>query len=331
MIWNVTTRRIAKPTFVAWERETIRAKYGINFGIEYTHTTGVAELSDYEWYFSGFIARRRPGDREAGSAPKSGETVIYFPRRAYDMWNTRYFVVPAFANGWRDERWPRPRSDLRAELILSRKGPLRRATWQERVERVARHPGFRASTQRARNFLAPGWCTEPGRSNRPGALARASSSEPDRDPLLRGPVLERSVNNVIRPPRSGMGERSRPGRRSAEALGRTPGHERIGHRPLSEPATRHPGRHAQFTGLVILADVNYPGWQLTIDDQPAPIYSGERLDARCAVSAGPHRLVYSFSPRSFQLGLIGSIVGLVAWLSLGLFCVFRPTHRLLAD
>ena len=48
------------------------------------------------------------------------------------------------------------------------------------------------------------------------------------------------------------------------------------------------------------------------------------------VSAGPHRLVYTFAPRSFQIGLVGSILGLAAWLSLGLFCVFRPTHPLLA-
>ena len=28
----------------------------------------------------------------------------------------------------------------------------------------------------------------------------------------------------------------------------------------------------ESTGLVILSDVDYPGWQLTIDDEPAPIY-----------------------------------------------------------
>ena len=54
MVWNVTTSADRERDFVAWERDTIRPKYGINFGIEYTHTTGVAELDDYEWYFSGF-------------------------------------------------------------------------------------------------------------------------------------------------------------------------------------------------------------------------------------------------------------------------------------
>ena len=40
--------------FVTWERETIQPKYGINQGVEYTHTIGVAELYDYEWFFGGF-------------------------------------------------------------------------------------------------------------------------------------------------------------------------------------------------------------------------------------------------------------------------------------
>jgi hypothetical protein len=76
--------------------------------------------------------------------------------------------------------------------------------------------------------------------------------------------------------------------------------------------------------------VDYPGWQLTIDDEPAPIYRVNVLMRGALVSAGPHRLVYSFAPRSFQVGLIVSIFGLIAWLSLGLFCGFRPTHALLA-
>ena len=28
---------------------------------------------------------------------------MYFPRRSFDMWNSRYFVLPIWPNGWRDE------------------------------------------------------------------------------------------------------------------------------------------------------------------------------------------------------------------------------------
>jgi hypothetical protein len=83
-------------------------------------------------------------------------------------------------------------------------------------------------------------------------------------------------------------------------------------------------------GLVILSDVDYPGWRLTIDDEPAPIYRVNVSMRGALVSAGSHRLVYSFAPRSFYVGLIGSTLGLGAWLVLGLLCVFRPTHPVLA-
>ena len=48
--------------------------------------------------------------------------MIYFPRRAYDMWNTRYFVVPAYANGWRDEMRASAAFRFESELIYPEKG-----------------------------------------------------------------------------------------------------------------------------------------------------------------------------------------------------------------
>ena len=40
-------------------------------------------------------------------------------------------------------------------------------------------------------------------------------------------------------------------------------------------------------GLVVLADVYYPGWQLTIDDKPAPIYRVNQLMRGALVPAEP--------------------------------------------
>ena len=33
----------------------------------------------------------------------AGEKVVYFPRRSYDMWNTRYFILPKYPHNWLDE------------------------------------------------------------------------------------------------------------------------------------------------------------------------------------------------------------------------------------
>jgi uncharacterized membrane protein YfhO len=80
-------------------------------------------------------------------------------------------------------------------------------------------------------------------------------------------------------------------------------------------------------GLVILSDVDYPGWQLTIDQEPAPIYRVNVLMRGALVSPGKHRLVYSFVPRSFRTGLVGSMFGLGLWLLLGVFLFCDRTSR----
>ncbi len=69
-------------------------------------------------------------------------------------------------------------------------------------------------------------------------------------------------------------------------------------------------------GLVILADTFYPGWRLTIDGEPAPILRANRLMRGAAVPAGAHALVYTYEPRSFRAGAIGSGVGLAVLLVL---------------
>jgi uncharacterized membrane protein YfhO len=83
-------------------------------------------------------------------------------------------------------------------------------------------------------------------------------------------------------------------------------------------------------GLVILADVYYPGWKLAIDGKPAPIFRVNGLMRGAAVAAGPHRLVYTYSPDSFQIGRIVSIAGLAALVILGLACARWPIDPVLA-
>ncbi len=94
------------------------------------------------------------------------------------------------------------------------------------------------------------------------------------------------------------------------------------------PSSRHRSRSP---GLVILADVYYPGWELTIDGKPAPIYVVNRLMRGAAVPAGTHRLVYSYTPRSFLVGRAGSILGLGVLALFGIACTLRPVDPVLGD
>ena len=87
----------------------------------------------------------------------------------------------------------------------------------------------------------------------------------------------------------------------------------------------------ESTGLVVLADVNYPGWQLTIDGQPAKIYRVNQMMRGALVPPKQHRLVFTFSPRSFWIGLVVSAVGLVACsCSAESCCARRPVDPMLS-
>ncbi len=86
----------------SWERDTLLPKYAIDYGLEYTRTQGVAELDDYERFFASFYLRIRDTQVAQSLGVEVGDAVLYYSRRAYDMWNTRYVIVPFDANGWRD-------------------------------------------------------------------------------------------------------------------------------------------------------------------------------------------------------------------------------------
>jgi uncharacterized membrane protein YfhO len=75
--------------------------------------------------------------------------------------------------------------------------------------------------------------------------------------------------------------------------------------------------------MVILADVYYPGWRLTIDGRDAPIYRANRTMRGAAVPAGRHRLTYTFAPTSFRVGgaitlAAGAVLAVLGSLRLGI-------------
>ncbi len=79
-------------------------------------------------------------------------------------------------------------------------------------------------------------------------------------------------------------------------------------------------------GVVVLADVYYPGWKLTIDGQSAPIYRVNQIMRGAAVVEGRHRLVYTYEPRSFRIGGAISLAGLAIFAALAVCCKFRSSR-----
>ena len=84
-------------------------------------------------------------------------------------------------------------------------------------------------------------------------------------------------------------------------------------------------------GLVVLSDVHYPGWELTIDGKPAPIHRVNRMMRGAAVSAGIHHLVYSYHPGSFTVGCKVSALGAGALLLLCVGCARWPIDSVIID
>ncbi len=63
-------------------------------------------------------------------------------------------------------------------------------------------------------------------------------------------------------------------------------------------------------GIVVLADVFYPGWKLEIDGKPAEILRTNRMMRGAFVQAGKHTLTYYYDPDSFRFGKWLSLAGL---------------------
>jgi membrane protein YfhO len=71
---------------------------------------------------------------------------------------------------------------------------------------------------------------------------------------------------------------------------------------------------AKATGrsLLVLTDVDYPGWKVKVDGKPADVQRVDYLLRGVAVPAGTHTVEFSYRPLSFTIGWIVSLLGLAA-------------------
>lgn len=323
----------------AWERNTLQPKYAIPLKyaippdeetprrLAYTFTEGVAELYDYAWFFAPFTVNRDLSGQGRATGPNS--RLFYFPRRAFDLWATRYFIVPsvtannesrgafsflvdsepvrptaaetsgpngdAFKKAWeRDQDWRllrNRREHPRAWIVHSVEvGPPIEGTSRE--ARAMRQALFEAMLYTGGSDLY--WNT-PGRQAKDlRAMAFVETLDPN---PLPGP-----------PP-------SRPDPSEVATIAVDDDQKVVIEADLKSD------------GLVVLADVYYPGWELYIDGEKAPIYRTNRMMRGALVPAGRHRLAYIYNPKSVRLGLAISTGGLILT---GGFLLSCRRHRMVA-
>jgi hypothetical protein len=317
--------------FVSWERDTLQPKSGITLGVEYTHTIGVAELYDYEWYFAGFYRTVFEPEIAKSLGIEVGKEVVYFPRRAFDMWNTRYFIVPSFPNGWRDELRGSASFMFGTEPVYPKPdkfaGPNGAQAFKDWVETR----DFKV--YRNLQELPRSWVVHQVRRVKPvRGLSRDTRDSAMQEILFADdPIWRDSTQRAYDPLRiawvgsddfdaisPSLSERS-PSATEAVKVTYVSPQQVVLEATLDSP------------GLIVLADVYYPGWELLIDEKPAPIYRVNGAMRGAALSKGPHTLVYTYAPNSFYRGAIVTVGGLFALVLLGAWCVARPVEKVLGS
>jgi hypothetical protein len=80
-------------------------------------------------------------------------------------------------------------------------------------------------------------------------------------------------------------------------------------------------------GLLVLSDINYPGWQVFIDGKPADAYGADYLFRAVAVTPGEHIVEWRYQTRATILGLAVSVTTFVGLVALAAVPVWtrRPT------
>jgi hypothetical protein len=264
--------------FAAWERDTMAMKIGLPYGVESTLSQGAIDPSDY---LDLFRSSSRTLDPETARRWKArpGQEVTAYPRAEFDLWNTRYFVITAYPRSWLAEN-PGIAAYLDDTELVSPPAGAWQRDWLT---------GEDFQVLRNRKCFPRAWVVHQVELDGETAGANDRGGDPRHvaraDAGTRAALSPFRSGGVAGPSESATILRHGPQRVELEAV-------------LDRP------------GLVILSDVDYPGWRLTIDGAAAPIYRVNRLMRGAAVPAGRHRLVYRYDPASFRLGSALTVTGL---------------------
>jgi hypothetical protein len=323
--WNSKRSDDRVLDFVTWEHDTIQPKYGINDGIEFTHTTGVAELYDYEWFFNGFPRTVRNREIAKKLNVDVGASVIYFPRRAVDMWNTRYLVLPSYPAGWTNEHRGYAAYLPESEVVYPEPGMSQGPDGEKRYREWIDTSDFQILKNQ--NAYPRAWVVHSSRMTKPVSdLSRDDRVNAMYEIIYNQDYLWYDPDMRLFDPRTlaWVDSTDQEELRNYTKGSPTLATEKV---TVTYPDPQHAKLEVDLKnpGIVVLSDIYYPGWELTIDGVPSRIYRVNRLMRGAAVPKGKHTLIYSYRPKSFRIGGVITLASLGVLLVLGV--LFLPRGR----
>jgi Bacterial membrane protein YfhO len=321
--WTKSRSSDRASEFVSWQRDTMLPKHGINLGVEFTYTSGVAELYDYEWFFTGFPWAIRDAKIARVLDVELGKLFFYYPRRSFDLWNTRYFIVPFDPRGWGDPYRAYASFRYQSDVLYPEPSTFHGREQADAREQWSEQSDFQIL--RNQHELPRAWVVHDARAI---PTLRGTGQE-DRDRSLlemtyMGDLWNEPALAVFDPGKIAWLEQNKLTELAPFLVGPPPGSTEEVTVIYPTPQRAELKVKLASPGLVVLSDVHYPGWELTIDGKPAPIHRVNRMMRGAAVPAGIHQLVYSYHPRSFTAGCKVSALGAAALLVLSVMCARWP-------
>ncbi len=261
------------------------------------------------------------------SSVKNGEKIVAYARRSFDLWSTRYFVLPAFAADWKDESRGYATFLQDADRIYPKSADMTGSDQAEKENNWARTRDIQVF--RNRTVYPRAWIVHEQRVLAAlNGLDRDSRNLPMQEILFSQDLLWHEEGKTVYDPKRTVW--IEPEDRlvlTPFATGGTTGSAETVTVTKYEPQRVELNAYLERPGVVVLADVFYPGWSLTIDGQPAPVYRANRIMRSAALPSGKHTLIYTFHPRSFRDGLVLSAIGCAGLITLGFLCTRWPSWR----
>ncbi|PIU01558.1 hypothetical protein COT68_02585 [bacterium (Candidatus Torokbacteria) CG09_land_8_20_14_0_10_42_11] len=80
-------------------------------------------------------------------------------------------------------------------------------------------------------------------------------------------------------------------------------------------------------GFLILADTDYPGWQVYVDGAKDKIYRANYLVRGLCLKAGKHEVVFKFEPKSVKMGLYISAITIIMIILIGTISILKNKNK----